>query len=122
MILFEKRHEPLAPLPIFLKRVACGLGIAALILAAGLGIGVLGYHALPPITWLDAFYNAALILSDMGPVTQILTPPGELFIGFYALFSGLAFVTMMSIIFAPLIHRLMHSFHLGDEEDKTLIK
>ena len=114
--MFETRHEPLAPLPVFLKRVAWSLFLAMLIIAAGLSIGMIGYHTLQPTTWLDAFYNAALILSDMGPVTQIVTPSGKIFIGFYALFSGLAFVTVVGMIFTPIIHRLMHSFHSGTND------
>jgi hypothetical protein len=119
--MFEKCHEPLAPLSIFIKRLFFGIALALLVVVGGLSIGMIGYHSLEPITWLDAFYNSALILSDMGPISQIETPGGKLFIGIYALFSGLAFVTIISIAFTPIIHRLIHSFCLKPENmEKTL--
>ena len=77
-----------------------------------LGVGMLGYHHFESMSWIDAFANAAMILSGMGPFGPLQTDSGKLFAGLYALFSGLAFITTAGIILAPVAHRLMHKFHL----------
>ena len=73
-----------------------------------------GYHGCEKMPWLDAFLNAAMILSGMGPVGTLQTDAGKFFAGCYALYSGLALVTSVAIIFAPIIHRFLHKFHLED--------
>lgn len=108
--MLEKCHEPVATMEVFLGRLFSFIAVATLILSFGLGIGMLGLHYLEGIPWLEAFCNSALILSDMGPVTQPVTQAGRLFLAFYALFSGLAFVTMVAVLFIPVVHRLLHVF------------
>src|SRR5450759_3210111 len=78
--------------------------------------GMSGYHHFEGMPWIDAVANAAMILSGMGPLATLTTAKGKLFAGFYALFSGLAFIVVMGIVFAPVVHRFMHRFHL--EKDK----
>lgn len=75
-------------------------------------IGMLGYHLTEHMSWVDAFVNAAMILSGMGPVNPLATKAGKLFAGFYALFSGLAFIAIIAIIFAPITYRFFHKIHL----------
>jgi hypothetical protein len=111
--MLEKCNEPIAPFSTFLLRLFYFIAAATLVLSLGLGIGILGLHYIEGVAWLDAFCNAALILSDMGPVTQPNTPAGQLFLAFYALFSGLAFVSMVGVLFVPVVHRLLHIFHSG---------
>ena len=82
-----------------------------------LGIGMAGYHFFEKMGWVDAFENAAMILSGMGPLTALATANGKLFAGFYALFSGLVFVVVMGIVFAPVVHRFMHRFHLETKKE-----
>ena len=77
---------------------------------------MVGYHFLEGMAWIDAFVNASMILSGMGPVGQLETSGGKLFAGLYALYSGLAFILATGIVFAPIVHRMVHRFHL--EEDK----
>ena len=80
---------------------------------------MIGYHHFENQSWLDAFVNAAMILSGMGPLTPLQTSAGKLFAGFYALFSGLAFITTVGIILAPVVHRFFHKFHLEhDSQDE----
>jgi hypothetical protein len=74
-----------------------------------------GYHGFEGLPWLDAFLNAAMILSGMGPVASIQTIGGKLFAGCYALFSGLALITTLAVIFVPLFHRFLHKFHLDTD-------
>ena len=71
-----------------------------------------GYHFLERLPWLDAFLNASMILSGMGPVGELKTTAGKIFAGCYALFSGVAFLTSIGLIFAPVFHRFLHKFHL----------
>ena len=84
-----------------------------------LGIGVLGYHFSEGLSWLDALVNAAMILFGMGPVSELHTNAGKWFASFYALFSGVAFITIVGVTFAPLFHRFLHRFHLEMEEAPT---
>ena len=71
-----------------------------------------GYRLFEHMSWIDAFVNAAMILSGMGPVSTLQTNEGKLFAGSYALFSGLAFIIVVGLFVAPVIHRFLHKFHL----------
>lgn len=114
-MMYESMSEELAPLPVFYWRLFRHLLFAMLILGVCLGIGVMGYHFSDGIPWIDSLHNASMILSGMGPVVQIQSVAGKLFSSFYALFSGVAFITNIGIIFAPAAHRLFHMLQL--EED-----
>lgn len=91
--------------------------LSAGILIISLGIGVLGYHVLEGLPWLDALLNAAMILGGMGPVNPVVTPGGKLFASFYALFSGMIFLVIFGIIVTPIAHRILHILHLDTEPD-----
>jgi len=114
--MFEHRSKPLLPVPAFYARLARSAAAALLVVAVALGIGMIGYRAFEPMSWVDAFVNAAMILSGMGPVSSLQSDAGKIFAGCYALFSGLAFITSIGIIFAPAFHRFLHQFHV--EESK----
>lgn len=114
--MFEKRYEPLAPMPKFFMRLMRNLIFGLLLVTAALFAGMAGYHYFEHMSWVDAFVNAAMILSGMGPLGTLSTQAGKIFAGLYALFSGLAFILIIGIIFAPIIHRYFHKFHL--ESDK----
>ena len=86
--------------------------MGALLIALALGIGMLGYHVLEGMSWIDSFINAAMILSGMGPETHVVTTSGKLFAGFYALFSGLAFVAIVAMMLSPVIHVFFRKIHL----------
>jgi len=89
--------------------------LAALFVAVGLGMGVLGYHLLARLSWLDSLLNASMILGGMGPVDELHQPAAKLFASFYALFSGLAFIAVASVLVAPFAHRVLHSLHVKDK-------
>src|SRR2546426_5279260 len=91
--MFEHRYQPLLPRHRFLKRLVRHCGMASCIVFGTLGMGVCGYHYLGGLCWLDALLNASMILSGMGPVDELHTASAKLFASFYALFSGVAFVT-----------------------------
>lgn len=80
-----------------------------------LSIGITGYRFFEHMGWVDAFENASMILSGMGPASDLKTDGGKIFAGFYALFSGLAFMASLGIVFAPVFHRFLHKFHLEEK-------
>lgn len=110
--MFEHRSKPLLPRGQFYARLSRCVGVSAGVIVLALGVGMLGYHVFEKMPWVDAFVNAAMILSGMGPVGSLNTDAGKIFAGCYALFSGFAFVTCIGIIFTPIFHRFIHKFHL----------
>jgi len=117
LLKFERRTAPLLPRPLFFRRVALGALIGLALLGGALAIGMIGYHLTEKMGWLDAFANAAMILSGMGPLAPLQTSAGKLFAGCYALFSGLAFITIVGVILGPFLHRIFHRFLLQDDQD-----
>jgi hypothetical protein len=111
---FEPFTQPLLPRSRFLLRLVRHGGIASVFLLFSLFAGMIGYRALGNMSWMDAFLNASMILTGMGPVTPMTTSGAKLFSGCYALFSGLAFLSSAGILFAPIVHRAMHRFHMGE--------
>ena len=113
--MYEHKKQRLAPMSTFYQRVLKNIMLAFLILGACLLIGVIGYHLTAGSSWLDSLHNASMILSGMGPVIEINTVSGKLFSSFYALFSGIVFITNIGIILAPALHRMYHRLHLQEE-------
>src|SRR5262245_53141618 len=102
---FEHFSQPVLSRHLFLRRLARHGRLAFLLLVFSLGLGMLGYHWFAGMGWLDAFLNASMILTGMGPVTPMTGPAAKLFAGGYALYSGVAFLTAMGVLFAPVLHR-----------------
>lgn len=80
--------------------------------------GSMGYHFTEGMSWLDAFLNASMILTGMGPVSELKTSSGKFFASCFALYSGIVFLVVTSIVLAPFIHRLLHRLHLDADRDK----
>ena len=110
--MYEHRREPLLSRIAFLGRMARSSAVALGIVLAAWALGTLGYHAFEGLPWIDALLNAAMILSGMGPVSELHTTGGKLFASLYALSSGFLFLTITAVLFAPLLHRMIHRFHL----------
>jgi hypothetical protein len=106
----------LLPLNTLIKRLVLNFILASMLVILALGLGMAGYHTYEHMPWVDAFVNASMILSGMGPVSTLATSSGKIFAGCYALFSGLAFIVIMGIIFAPILHRFLHKAHLDVPE------
>ena len=114
--MFEHKSQKILPVHRFIVRLAAWFVLAVLIVTFALGMGILGYHHIAGLTWIDALLNAAMILTGMGPVNQMTTSNAKLFSAGYALFSGVVFLSSMSIVLAPILHRIMHRIHLDDTE------
>ncbi len=115
-----EHHKPrVAPLPYFLFRLGrYGLFASGLIVFSVL-LGTIGYHLLGQISWLDSFYMACMILTGMGPVAEMVTPSAKIFSSLYALYSGVAFLSITAVFFAPIIHRLLHILHVEQDDMKS---
>ena len=107
-----RRTRPLPHARVFWRHFVQNAAVATGIIGGSLGIGVLGYHLTEGLPWLDALVNASMILSGMGPVDPIRHTAGKWFASFYALFSGVMFITTVGVLFAPVFHRYLHRFHL----------
>jgi len=108
---YEHKSEPVASQEVFLGRLYRNAIVAFVILMVCLLMGIIGYHYAGPMSWIDALHNASMILSGMGPVAEIKTTIGKIFSSFYALFSGVAFITNIGILIAPVAHRFFHLLH-----------
>ncbi len=115
--MFEHHRQPLLSRSDFLRRQARFSLIAGGAILGSLLIGMIGYHILEDLPWIDAFVNASMILGGMGPVNELHTLSGKLFAGFYALYSGLVFLLVSAVLLAPILHRFFHHFHLEMESD-----
>lgn len=112
----ETRHQPIASRPRFLRRVALYAFLASGFLTLSLLLGMLGYHYIAGLAWVDALLDASMILTGMGPVSPMTTDGAKLFASGYAIFSGVAFLTTASILLAPVVHRLLHKLHVVDKQ------
>jgi hypothetical protein len=110
--MFEKKHQKLAPLSVFIKRLAAHIGAITLLVLCALSLGVAGYHWLADFSWIDSLLNASMILSGMGQIDPLPNDGAKIFASAYALFSGSVVVIVMGILFVPIIHRVLHKFHL----------
>lgn len=102
----------------FARRVAHHFLITFAAILAALLLGILGYHFIGRLSWMDALLNAAMLLGGMGPVNHLDSPAAKLFASAYALFAGLLFVGLAALLAAPFLHRFLHRFHLDDEEER----
>src|SRR5258707_15071076 len=114
--MYEHRRQRPLPQADFLVRLLRHFALAALLLAASLGLGMLGYEHYEHLEWRDAFENACMLLGGMGPVNNPVTPAGKLFAGCYALYAGVGFIVAATIILAPGPHRTLHLFHFHEHD------
>ncbi len=101
---------------LFYFRLLKALGIAAILFGFSLGLGVLGYHFIAGLAWIDALLNASMILTGMGPVDILHSDAAKVFASAYALFSGVAFLTASGILIAPIFHRVLYLFHIEGKD------
>jgi len=113
-MLLERRHEALLPRRLFLWRLARWCAAAVAVVLGSLAVGICGYHYLGGLAWIDSLLNASMILGGMGPVDTIKTDAGKIFASVYALYSGLALIAVVGLMLTPILHRLLHKFHIAD--------
>ncbi|MGZ3633159.1 MAG: hypothetical protein ACXWM7_02375 [Parachlamydiaceae bacterium] len=98
----------------FISRILRNFALGSSLILGSLLLGMIGYHYFENMSWIDAYVNASMILSGMGPVSELKTTGGKIFAGTYALFSGIFFLISIAIVVAPLFHRFFHKLHFGD--------
>lgn len=115
--MYESRRHPPIPRVHFIRRLLGHFLAATAVLCTSLFGGMAGYEYFEHLGWRDAFINSAMLLGGMGPVNAPQTDGGKIFAGVYALYAGLVFLIVSAIIFTPVIHRVLHTFHWepGDE-------
>ena len=111
--MYEGHHHPPLSTGRFIRRVVFHSVFAVVLLAGSLLSGMAGYMYFEGLAWRDAFLNAAMLLGGMGPVYAPRTDGGKLFAGWYALYAGLIFLFVAGLLFAPVLHRILHKFHWG---------
>lgn len=120
--MLERRHERLAPVSVFVKRMAASVVLAGALALIALAVGVAGYHWLAGFGWVDSLLEASMILGGMGPVhadgIADATRYAKVFISGYALMCGLVFIAVMGIVLAPITHRMLHKFHIDERDMK----
>jgi hypothetical protein len=110
--MFEHHRQPLVSAWTFTRRLARSIGVASLLVSVSLMAGMVGYHTFEDLPWVDAYIEAAMILSGMGPTAAMHSTAGKIFSGTYALYSGLMLILIVGVIVAPIAHRFFHKFHL----------
>lgn len=108
----EHHKQKVVPFSRFLLRLLRYSFFAIILILFSVGMGVLGYHHFAHLSWLDSFHMASLILTGMGPVAEMKTDGAKIFDSLYALYSGVAFLSITAVFFAPIVHRIMHILHV----------
>jgi hypothetical protein len=116
---YERLSEPLLRWPRFLRRVVKNAAVGLVLIGLSLLLGMAGYHFLVRLSWIDAYENAAMILSGMGPIATPDTWAGKLFAGSYALYSGIALLATTAVVFAPVVHRFLHYLHADPDQKRS---
>jgi hypothetical protein len=109
---YENNSQKLVPFRVFAGRLAKHVALACCVSAVALLIGIAGYHWVAGLDWVDSLLEASMILGGMGPVNPIETTSAKLFASGYALFSGLVLIGIMGIVLTPVVHRVLHKFHV----------
>jgi hypothetical protein len=112
----EHHKQKVVPVAEFIVRLGRYGVFALMLIVISVAIGTLGYHHLAQLEWIDSFHMACMILTGMGPVVEMTSDKAKLFSSFYALYSGVAFLSITAVIFAPIIHRLLHILHVQDQD------
>lgn len=113
--MFEHRSKPVITFDLFIKRMFRYAFFSFLLLSVSLGIGVIGYHYTNDLNWLDSLLNASMILTGMGPVDPMKNDTAKWFASLYSIFSGVVFLSTIAVFLSPLLHRLLHRLHVGDD-------
>jgi hypothetical protein len=114
----EQPKQKVLPLPQFFLRLGRYGFFSLILITFSVGIGVLGYNYFGKLNWLDSFYMSCMILTGMGPVTEMTSESSKLFSSFYALYSGIAFLSITAVFLAPIVHRFLHILQVDRDDDR----
>jgi len=115
---FEHRGDKVASSRVFARRMLRAILLWFVIISVGLAVGIAGYAGFEGLSLTDAYLNAAMILSGMGPAVELKTTGGKLFAGTYAILSGLIIIIATGFVLAPIFHRVLHKFHVETRADQ----
>ena len=115
---YEHLRDQLAPVSVYVQRIAGSLSIAIGLIIVALSLGIAGYRYFAGFTWIDSLLEASMILGGMGPIRELPNDTAKIFASIYALFSGVIFIALVGIMLAPVAHRILHKFHVDDEDVK----
>jgi hypothetical protein len=115
--MLEHHTKPLLPWRQYLMRILRYTGFAMILIGFSLGIGVIGYHYSNELSWLDSLLNASMILTGMGPVDPMKNDEAKWFASIYAIFSGVAFLSTVAVFLTPMVHRVLHKYHLDQDKN-----
>jgi hypothetical protein len=113
----ERKNQEVATFPRFMARIGKYVLLSIAVITFSMVLGTVGYHIAAETSWLDSFHMAALILTGMGPVVEMTTPTAKIFSSFYALYSGVAFLSLTAVFMTPIIHRILHVLHVEDDNE-----
>jgi len=114
----EHYKQKVVSMPQFLFRLGRYALFSAILITFSVFMGTLGYHIFGQLSWLDSFHMSCMILTGMGPVMEMKSDIAKIFSSLYALYSGVAFLSITAVFFAPIVHRLLHILHVEDDEDE----
>ena len=114
---FEHKAKPLLPRSEYYKRVFRYTLFSILLIVGSLGIGILGYHYINQLSWIDALVNASMILTGMGPLDPLINDAAKYFASFYSIFSGVVFLSTVAVFLSPIVHRFLHKIHISDSQE-----
>lgn len=112
----EHHSQKVLPLPKFLLRLGLYFTFSLGMIGFSLLVGITGYHYIGKLSFLDSFYMSSMILTGMGPVSDMHSAGAKIFSSFYALYSGIVFLSISAVILAPVIHRILHILHVENEK------
>lgn len=118
MIKLEHRKQKVIPFDRFVLRLGRYSLFALSLVMFSVSAGMIGYHELAALSWIDSFHMACMILTGMGPVATMETDTAKLFSSIYALYSGVAFLSVAAVFLAPIVHRLLHVLHVESSDDE----
>jgi hypothetical protein len=113
----ERKNQEVATFRRFMARIGKYVLLSIAVITFSMVLGTVGYHVAAETSWLDSFHMAALILTGMGPVVEMTTPTAKIFSSFYALYSGVAFLSLTAVFMTPIIHRILHVLHVEDDNE-----
>lgn len=114
----EHHKQQILPFNKFILRVSIYMTFSIALIVFSLMIGILGYHYFAKLNFLDSFYMSSMILTGMGPVSEMSSATAKIFSAIYALYSGIAFLSIAAVFFAPIIHRILHVLHVESNTEK----